>query len=485
MEREWYFVKFTILLYFTAFMINARNNIVHGELMTCDLQDLQDFSYYLVDTPAKSKQITVAMTWNSVVNHWLFDKYHSKYTDDKAFQHCKDLEHPKIRAESHTWYPVKDRKVMSYSAFYERRMQADGISVRILAAGYQAAYNDIGALFCQIWFSDRMKPISVSAEYKVIYQSTMHPDMWVAHFVICKIPTQYLGTTVPYAVSLTGTPCETAEHHLFILNRDARVVTDTFGVCLSPIYMRFKNWTMVIEMFEMHKLLGASEIVAYDNSVHQSTDAVLHSYNTDSNENIHVYQWKIPGGNSKTVSLNIQRAALNDCLYRLAHRHKFVAVQDLDEVMVPRKGTTWQELFFKHNLYQPHYGLYMFQHFYFRRNDTDKVPYFVTQNSFWRTDTVYPAGKIRCKSMYNGQLAVKIDVHYHYELVTGAEPYMVDPSEGVLHHYRNQPMETFRKYPERFTFVEDKHMSFYEERLEDGYRHRLAKLDTSSSFANN
>jgi hypothetical protein len=351
-----------------------------------------------------------------------------------------------------------------YSAFYEQRLDAGGEAIRIIAAGYQKAYNDIDEIYCQLWYENKVLPISVVGEYQVIYKSTLHKDMWCSHFIMCKLPTDI--NSIPHTVSVTPTACLDTLDYLKILNRKSKEINNKFATCISPIYANFRNWSTIIEMFEMHKILGASEILTYKNKVYKTTDSVLQNYMNDQSSKVTVLPWILPVRADKT-SVNLQRAALNDCLYRLGHKYKFVAIQDLDEIIVPRKGLTWPELFYNYGVYNPKVAVYMFQHFYFRRNETEVKPYFITQNSFWRTETVYPAGKIRCKSMYNAKKTISVDLHYHYQIVPDSIEYLVEPNEAVLHHYRHEPMEVFNK--KNFSFVEDKMMEIYKKNLSRAY----------------
>ena len=380
-------------------------------------------------------------------------------------------EKPHLETEPQIWQDVTERKLKVFSAFYESRVEADGPSIRVIGTGWQSAYNDIGSFFCTLWYEEFEEGISIGpAIYKVIYPSTMHPDMWVSHFIICPLPKGY--SEPPYGVSITAMPCSPPGNHLKVLNRDVVEKTDTHALCVSPIYGKFKNWTMVIENFEIHKLLGASEITTYNFSVNSMTDKVLKSYANDDEENVNIIQWSYPPLKSNVWC---QRGALNDCLYRMGHKHKYVTITDMDEILVPRQAAVWPDLMTI--IDTPARGIYMFQHAYFRRNYTGDEPYLMTQQSLWRTDEVTPKGKVRCKSMYKAEKAVSIDLHYHYVLVAGTEEYMVPPEEGILHHYRKDPMETFRKYPERFTYIEDTYMSQYGEALMEAVKQRIEKVD--------
>ena len=402
-------------------------------------------------------------------------------------QHLKkcspgSLSRPEFNQEPKTWQEVADRPVIVYSAFFEERPAANGPSIRIVGAGLQERFNKIGDLFCTFWYDDKDDAVSVGpAVYKVIYPSLAHADAWSSHFIICKLPSgeQRDVQDVPYAVSVTDTPCSKSENTLMILNRDPAPVEKKSGhaLCVQPLYNRFRNWTMVIEMFELHRLLGAKEITIYTYSVATDTKRALDMYGAESSDDfkVNVMPWPFP----PTLNSNVmcQRSTINDCYYRMRNKYKYITVTDLDEVLVPRMVHTWPELM--PNIARENYGVYLFQHAYFRRNYTlqeKDQQELISQSSFWRTDVVIPAGKIRSKAMYDADLAISLDLHSPYALTSEAKEYIVDPSEGMLHHYRSYPMESFVKYPDRYHFIEDRYMEWMKERLTKHFDEKINYL---------
>ena len=84
-----------------------------------------------------------------------------------------------------------------------------------------------------------------------------------------------------------------------------------------------------------------------------------------------------------------------------------------------------------------------------------------------------PAGKIRCKSMYKAELSLKIDLHFAYQMHPDAKEYMVPETEAMLHHYRVEPMESFRRFPERYNYIADTFMFKYGTELKKRYLERV------------
>ncbi len=378
---------------------------------------------------------------------------------------------PFFTKETQTWQDVGMRDAKLFSAFAERRSSADGPSVRVIANGLQEEFNHIGDLYCQMWYENGGYPAVVRAKYVRIYPSYDHHDEWVAHFVLCPMAGSFNHNYVqdfPFAVSVTPTPCSKASNALMVLNIHARKNTNTHALCLPPLYNYFRNWTMLVEMFELHKLMGAQGIYIYTQTVSKDTASVLRYYAT---ERVTTITWNFP--NLKAFQFS-QRAALNDCLYRAGHLHRYVTVSDVDEVLVPRAASTWPELMRK--IASPRYGAYLFQHVYFRRNNTGERPYLITHQSKWRTDKPQPPGKIRCKAMYDSENAISIDIHFPYELVYPAREYLLPAKIGLLHHYRATPTESFAKDPQRYQYVEDDYMLLYQENLTMRYINALSRI---------
>ncbi len=384
---------------------------------------------------------------------------------------CNLTSKPISLEEPQKWQAVYMRDIIVFSAFIERRSSADGLSVRIIGSGLQEQFHIIGQLYCQLWYVDKKSPYFVEAKYTRIYPNTFHRDSWSSHFIICPLSGVMIETGVkslPYAVSVAAEPCIMAGNVLMVLNRKLTEKLNTHALCLPPLHGQFQNWTALVETFELHKLLGVAEIIIYSQSMSKMSMEVLQAYN---GKGVTVIEWNFP-----TINTNVycQRAALNDCLYRAGHVHKYVTITDLDEVLVPRAARTWPELMEK--IASPRYGAYLFQHVYFRRNNTGEEPYLITQQSTWRTDKPQPPGKIRCKSMYDSEKAISLDLHFPYEMIKDAEEYILDSHEGLLHHYRPSPMESFRKNPERYTYIEDVYMHRYKVRLTEAYKQRVESL---------
>ena len=118
----------------------------------------------------------------------------------------------------------------------------------------------------------------------------------------------------------------------------------------------------------------------------------------------------------------------------------------------------------------------LFAYSYFRRNKTSVgYPSLITAGSLYTTAESYPAGRIRCKSLYNTDYAVKLDLHFAYAVLPGTHEYMLSPLDGVLHHYRATRMSAMLDVdtPPLYSYVRDDFMTRYSSRLNASVVERL------------
>src|SRR5699024_5992764 len=106
----------------------------------------------------------------------------------------------------------------------------------------------------------------------------------------------------------------------------------------------------------MVKLMGAEQVYFYVYGASVNMHNVLKHY-----ENEGFVNWRkltLPGENQPNVNslFNFyfeklggqfwpqELLELNDCLYRNLYRHDYVAIFDIDEMIMPQKANNWHEL---------------------------------------------------------------------------------------------------------------------------------------------
>ncbi|XP_071352811.1 uncharacterized protein [Trachinotus anak] len=125
-----------------------------------------------------------------------------------------------------------------------------------------------------------------------------------------------------------------------------------FTVCISTMF-DFTNVLQLVQSLEMLQLLGVNRVVIYKTSCNHEIQRILDYYTHTGL--VEVLPWRM------SSYLNVSRSwlpehgpgdlhyfgqipALNDCLYRYMYQSKYVALQDIDELILPQSVNSWLEL---------------------------------------------------------------------------------------------------------------------------------------------
>ncbi|XP_036440722.1 uncharacterized protein LOC118817858 isoform X1 [Colossoma macropomum] len=136
-----------------------------------------------------------------------------------------------------------------------------------------------------------------------------------------------------------------------------------FTVCLSVMY-NYTNVLRLVQTMEMFKLLGVQKVAIYKTSCYPDTQKVLDYYVKQGF--VDIIPWNmsryinVARGWKKSISPGDleyygQIVALNDCVYRYMYESHYVALQDLDELILPLKQDSWTalipqlEMMYQHN----------------------------------------------------------------------------------------------------------------------------------------
>ncbi|XP_063288968.1 uncharacterized protein LOC134573263 [Pelobates fuscus] len=126
-----------------------------------------------------------------------------------------------------------------------------------------------------------------------------------------------------------------------------------FLLCISALFGSYNNVLQFIQSMEMYRMLGVQKVILY----HTDSSAILKqllTYYIKQNF-LELIPWPI------TTYINVssgwhypehpgdlhyygQTAALNDCIYRNMYRSKYIALNDIDELILPARHKNWNEL---------------------------------------------------------------------------------------------------------------------------------------------
>jgi Glycosyltransferase family 92 len=156
---------------------------------------------------------------------------------------------------------------------------------------------------------------------------------------------------MPVSVSLTANACDDAENKLKIIdNHPPNGVKKRFGVCCKSLtYGDRKTVIRFIEWVHLLRILGADKITLFNRHVHPELFKIM-NYFQDKGY-IEFSPFLEPSGVSTSLQASPQTYMLEmmqhtDCFYRTRHLYDYIAVMDIDEVIIPMKTEdyTWHDL---------------------------------------------------------------------------------------------------------------------------------------------
>lgn len=182
---------------------------------------------------------------------------------------------------------------------------------------------------------------------------------------------------IPISVAISKTSdCSGASAEIPVLNRLPPRVSNlkTFGICVQgPFYGSSIDIQQISEYIEMNKVLGAEIITLYVREMKEDMWNFLQEHYVKQGL-LQLYVWK------KLEKWNLlhyfgQSLIMHDCLYRNMHRVKYLAIADLDELLLPMKHSNWSDLFDSLDNKEDYHSFRFIQCFYQRnQHETSAIP---------------------------------------------------------------------------------------------------------------
>ncbi|XP_066500527.1 beta-1,4-galactosyltransferase galt-1-like [Hoplias malabaricus] len=139
-------------------------------------------------------------------------------------------------------------------------------------------------------------------------------------------------------------------HNMDFLPIKNRVEHETFRfnftVCVSSLFGAYNNVLQFAQTMEMYKLLGVQHVVIYNTSCGPDLEKLLQHYRREGI--LEVVPWPIDqfltpstGWDSKRHSGELQYygqlVTLNECIYRNMYQSRYILLNDIDEIIMPKK----------------------------------------------------------------------------------------------------------------------------------------------------
>lgn len=245
-----------------------------------------------------------------------------------------------------------------YNAYYDDRWRGGPLPmVRILAMIDRV---QPPPALCQIWFDRISVPIISQATYIYGWYNkwgNYKDGVLQPYIVTCKIP-RIKGLPrdfYPTSVSLVENRCNKATNNLRIVNHRPEK-KEEFAVCVKGLDFLHEDLSVrLVEWIELLRLLGASKIFLYELEIHPNITKVLEHYQQEGL--VQLTKITLPGNqpnlpgfrhlylkNKLTHKRQNELVPYNDCLYRNLFSYNYLALLDIDEVIMPLQHANWSQL---------------------------------------------------------------------------------------------------------------------------------------------
>ncbi|CAN0368341.1 unnamed protein product [Lampetra planeri] len=389
------------------------------------------------------------------------------------------------------WHLVPGTNTYLLSAHLDDRFKM-GAFVRILTVSPRKEDPD---LCCTHWRQGKRNTTIR------IYERELHPAhysyRYAVHSLLCLIPPwQSPPDRVSVALCKLDPPAESEGRTSLLVHRPTGPKVE-FAVCLPMLFGRYDRLLHLLQSVEFYRLLGASLVTVYNYSLGPNVDAALHLYAKAGLAN--VLPWPVSEHLNVSTGWRLDRnpgdvhyygqiGCMTDCLYRSAHRARWVFMNDIDEVVVPHAFANWSEMV---SALSPvggeSNGEQRFSVFTFMNGIFPLEPHAIYRKlparacvheseadvDYLRTLRLVTDGRAT-KVLVDSRSVVHQGVHRADTLLQGALVLNVPEQAALLHHYKSVGAALFQPGTENVT--EDRATLLYREQLLPRVHAMLAML---------
>ncbi|XP_077295621.1 uncharacterized protein LOC143917881 [Arctopsyche grandis] len=362
-----------------------------------------------------------------------------------------------------------------FGAYYDiRPTSLLGPAVRILAMINRIEPTVV--THCQLWFDNQNEPVIVKTlEYKYIWYKkwgNYKQGIFQPYLLACQMPAAY-KKVAPASVSIVEKPCDAAKNNLRVIyNKPPE--KKKFAVCVKGLDFYHEDLSVrLVEWLELLYLLGADKVFFYQLQVHPNITKVLQHY--EQQGKVSVTPLTLPGGQPNapafqhlylTKKTNNKRQneliPYNDCLYKNLYSYEYIALLDIDEVIMPVKDTDWGTLMDKvvatsnkeHAVPRASYNVrnvYFLDDLQHAHGWFSDIPRYMhmLQHVYRAKNFTKPMQYVKC--FHDPQRVLTL--HNHFPLAclgSSCTSYAIDTEDAQLQHYRADCVKTLKKSCEQF-----------------------------------
>ncbi|XP_050743436.1 uncharacterized protein LOC108027624 [Drosophila biarmipes] len=338
-----------------------------------------------------------------------------------------------------------------YGAYYDRRPRRPELMVLVMVSTWQGPYPET---HLQVWFEGDTVPETLELyETKVAWYSDWGTKPGLLYPTLLTF--QLKSPRIPQLVSLVlGHRCAVPRNALKVHQPPREMPTNPYGLALRTgvcvKFLRYPDVDMserLVEWLELMRLLGVSRVTAYDiGELMANTSRTLAHYTAAGDGLLDLRRFHLPleSEEHKGFQHIITEVLLyNDCLYRSLYDLDFVAVMDVDEVIMPLgELLTWSHLLRQLQLRDVNCtarSSYCFRNVYFPRElgEDESVPsaFYMLRHVVRVAEHLDPDMAIKC--LHSTGHASVMHNHFALQWRDACGPQDVGTDLGQLQHYRH------------------------------------------------
>jgi Glycosyltransferase family 92 len=215
-----------------------------------------------------------------------------------------------------------------FSAFYDDRLSLGTSSPQVAVIALADNVTD----WCRLRFDEH--DLAEGAVYIPATVAELGNDV---KLFVCPLPANI--TVIPLDVALgwngvNGTAPGVTRWRVPVEVIPRPASPDELILCLGVVYGRLDP-QRVVEWLEIQRLIGVQKVVVYNWSMSADVDRVFVKYSLDGFVDLR------QSNGVHLIGRNPERhktVVINDCMYRYMGTYRYIAVMDLDEIIVPRQS---------------------------------------------------------------------------------------------------------------------------------------------------
>ncbi|XP_036939992.1 uncharacterized protein si:zfos-464b6.2 isoform X2 [Acanthopagrus latus] len=236
---------------------------------------------------------------------------------------------------------VKETKTILVSAFQEHRTEKK--MVRVIAVVLRSETVAYRCVFCC------MGQQHISEGFRNVHGDHFGFAYGTAD-IMCPLPSSCDSPSHVTVTSAADSQEKLDKVYLEVKNKktESESFHYSFTVCISTMF-DFNNMLQLVQSFETLQLLGVDRVVVYKTSSSPETQRILDYYTQKGL--VEVIPWTLsrflnmsrswlPEHGPGEIHYFGQIPVLHDCLYRYMYQSRYVALHDIDELILPH----WSEL---------------------------------------------------------------------------------------------------------------------------------------------